>query len=107
MFTLHSTHSHILVLRRFLEECLNQDLRNFFDNQCFWTALTHSDAPESCKKQYLQGQGLPSYTALEGVLTREQYFGEEESVREKMRMGLPGDDMQGGREWSMGMENVF
>ncbi|XP_072035776.1 FAD-dependent oxidoreductase domain-containing protein 2-like [Amphiura filiformis] len=76
--------SHVLVLRRFLESCIEQDLRNFFDNQCFWMALTHSSPPESCKTFFLKGQRLPPYFELQGSLTREQYFGEEETIKREM-----------------------
>ncbi|XP_073429113.1 FAD-dependent oxidoreductase domain-containing protein 2 isoform X5 [Dendrobates tinctorius] len=50
--------SHMLPLRRFLENCLQRDLRTFYADSCFVFSLTHQTLPIFCKQKYLQGQGL-------------------------------------------------
>ncbi|XP_005100558.2 FAD-dependent oxidoreductase domain-containing protein 2 [Aplysia californica] len=51
-------HSHILPLRRFLENIVQQDLRAFFSESCFQLAMTHAEIPEACGSQYMAGHGL-------------------------------------------------
>ncbi|XP_069593262.1 FAD-dependent oxidoreductase domain-containing protein 2 isoform X4 [Ranitomeya imitator] len=50
--------SHMLPLRRFLENCLQKDLRTFYADSCFVFSLTHQKLPIFCQQVYLQGQGL-------------------------------------------------
>uniref|UniRef100_A0A8C5QSG7 FAD dependent oxidoreductase domain containing 2 n=1 Tax=Leptobrachium leishanense TaxID=445787 RepID=A0A8C5QSG7_9ANUR len=50
--------SHILPLRRFLENCLQSDLRAFFAESCLYLALTHQKLPVFCHEGYLQNRGL-------------------------------------------------
>ncbi|KAM4650535.1 FAD-dependent oxidoreductase domain-containing protein 2 [Discoglossus pictus] len=50
--------SHILPLRRFLENCLKTDLRAFYAESCFLFSLTHRKLPIFCQQGYLQNQGL-------------------------------------------------
>ncbi|XP_056379659.1 FAD-dependent oxidoreductase domain-containing protein 2 [Hyla sarda] len=50
--------SHILPLRRFLENCLQKDLRTFYADSCFIFSLTHQKLPIFCQQGYLQNQGL-------------------------------------------------
>ncbi|XP_069087281.1 FAD-dependent oxidoreductase domain-containing protein 2 [Pleurodeles waltl] len=50
--------SHILPLRRFLENCLDTDLRSFFAESCFLFALTRRKQPPFCQLGYLKMQGL-------------------------------------------------
>ncbi|XP_075689623.1 FAD-dependent oxidoreductase domain-containing protein 2 isoform X2 [Rhinoderma darwinii] len=50
--------SHILPLRRFLENCLHKDLRTFYADSCFSFSLTHQKLPIFCQQVYLQNQGL-------------------------------------------------
>ncbi|KAL2309268.1 hypothetical protein Nmel_005458 [Mimus melanotis] len=50
--------AHILPLRRFLENCLSTDLRNFFAESCFLFAFTHQKLPPSCQQGYMRMQGL-------------------------------------------------
>ncbi|XP_063283675.1 FAD-dependent oxidoreductase domain-containing protein 2 [Pelobates fuscus] len=50
--------SHILPLRRFLENCLQMDLRTFFAESCFLFTLTHQKLPIYCQQGYLQNRGL-------------------------------------------------
>ncbi|KAH9512869.1 FAD-dependent oxidoreductase domain-containing protein 2, partial [Bulinus truncatus] len=40
------SHSHILPLRRFLENVLDTDLRVFYSESCFRLAMTHDNVPE-------------------------------------------------------------
>lgn len=49
--------SHILPLRRFFEDILGQDLRNYFADSCFMAALTHTNLPPKCA-DYMNGQGF-------------------------------------------------
>ncbi|KAM6215927.1 FAD-dependent oxidoreductase domain-containing protein 2 [Rhynchocyon petersi] len=49
---------HILPLRRFLENCLDTDLRNFYAESCFRFALTRQKLPPFCQQGYLRMQGL-------------------------------------------------
>ncbi|XP_063796385.1 FAD-dependent oxidoreductase domain-containing protein 2 [Pseudophryne corroboree] len=51
-------YSHILPLRRFLENCLHTDLRAFYADSCFVFSLTHHKLPIFCQQSYLQNQGL-------------------------------------------------
>ncbi|NXL61559.1 FXRD2 protein, partial [Chordeiles acutipennis] len=50
--------AHILPLRRFLENCLSTDLRNFFAESCFLFAFTHQKLPPFCRQGYMRMQGL-------------------------------------------------
>ncbi|XP_031455952.1 FAD-dependent oxidoreductase domain-containing protein 2 [Phasianus colchicus] len=50
--------AHILPLRRFLENCLSTDLRNFFAESCFLFALTRQKLPPFCQQGYARLQGL-------------------------------------------------
>ncbi|XP_075038819.1 FAD-dependent oxidoreductase domain-containing protein 2 isoform X1 [Mixophyes fleayi] len=50
--------SHMLPLRRFLENCLQIDLRAFYADSCFVFSLTHQKLPIFCQQGYLQNQGL-------------------------------------------------
>ncbi|XP_030062661.1 FAD-dependent oxidoreductase domain-containing protein 2 [Microcaecilia unicolor] len=50
--------AHILPLRRFLENCLDTDLRAFFAESCFLFALTNRKSPPFCQQGYLRMQGL-------------------------------------------------
>ncbi|XP_074682642.1 FAD-dependent oxidoreductase domain-containing protein 2 [Strix aluco] len=50
--------AHILPLRRFLENCLSTDLRNFFAESCFLFAFTHQKLPPFCRQGYMRLQGL-------------------------------------------------
>ncbi|XP_032392442.1 FAD-dependent oxidoreductase domain-containing protein 2 [Etheostoma spectabile] len=50
--------SHIQPLRRFLEHCVQTDLRAFYAESCFRSALTHRKPPLFCQQGYLQQQGV-------------------------------------------------
>ncbi|KAM7114271.1 FAD-dependent oxidoreductase domain-containing protein 2 isoform 2-T2 [Molossus nigricans] len=50
--------NHILPLRRFLENCLDTDLRSFYAESCFLFALTRQKLPPFCQQGYLRMQGL-------------------------------------------------
>jgi thioredoxin reductase len=49
--------SHLLPLRRFLEDVFQTDMREYFSSTCFTAALTHSSVPKRCE-DYLQGMGF-------------------------------------------------
>ncbi|KAM6162114.1 FAD-dependent oxidoreductase domain-containing protein 2 isoform 2-T2 [Erethizon dorsatum] len=55
---------HILPLRRFLENCLDTDLRSFYAESCFLFTLTRQKLPPFCQQGYLQMQGLVSTKSL-------------------------------------------
>ncbi|XP_057673130.1 FAD-dependent oxidoreductase domain-containing protein 2 [Corythoichthys intestinalis] len=50
--------SHIQPLRRFLEHCINTDLRAFYAESCFRFSLTHRMPPLFCRQGYLKQQGI-------------------------------------------------
>ncbi|XP_038612599.1 FAD-dependent oxidoreductase domain-containing protein 2 isoform X3 [Tachyglossus aculeatus] len=50
--------AHVLPLRRFLENCLDTDLRSFYAESCFLFALTRRKLPPFCQRGYLRMQGL-------------------------------------------------
>ncbi|XP_040215628.1 FAD-dependent oxidoreductase domain-containing protein 2 isoform X1 [Rana temporaria] len=50
--------AHLLPLRRFLENCLQTDLRAFYADSCFALSLLHGKIPVFCQLGYLQNQGL-------------------------------------------------
>ncbi|XP_058287572.1 FAD-dependent oxidoreductase domain-containing protein 2 isoform X3 [Hylobates moloch] len=56
---------HILPLRRFLENCLDTDLRSFYAESCFLFALTRQKLPPFCQQGYLRMQGLVSTESLQ------------------------------------------
>uniref|UniRef100_A0A665UN42 FAD-dependent oxidoreductase domain containing 2 n=1 Tax=Echeneis naucrates TaxID=173247 RepID=A0A665UN42_ECHNA len=50
--------SHIQPLRRFLEHCVQTDLRSFYAESCFRLSLTHRKPPLFCQDGYLKQQGV-------------------------------------------------
>ncbi|OWF55933.1 FAD-dependent oxidoreductase domain-containing protein 2-like [Mizuhopecten yessoensis] len=56
--------SHILPLRRYIENVLSSDMRNFFSEDCLEMALTQKTVPIFCE-DYLGGEGIPGYRALQ------------------------------------------
>lgn len=56
--TWNAPSAHILPLRRFLENVLDTDMRNFLADDCMEIALTHTTLPFQCQHFYLTGQGL-------------------------------------------------
>lgn len=56
--------SHVLPLRRYLDQILDTDTRHFFTETCFKMAMTHASVPLTCQKHYLEGQGLTGTSAL-------------------------------------------
>ncbi|GAB6031122.1 FAD-dependent oxidoreductase domain-containing protein 2 [Chamberlinius hualienensis] len=50
--------SHILPLRRFLEYCIDKDLRHFFAETCLQYALTHVKPPPTCQDHFVSLQGV-------------------------------------------------
>ncbi|XP_057597914.1 FAD-dependent oxidoreductase domain-containing protein 2 isoform X3 [Hippopotamus amphibius kiboko] len=55
---------HILPLRRFLENCLDTDLRSFYAESCFLFTLTRQKLPPFCQQGYLRTQGLMATESL-------------------------------------------
>ncbi|KAM4634461.1 FAD-dependent oxidoreductase domain-containing protein 2 [Polymixia lowei] len=56
--------SHSQPLRRFLEHCLQADLRAFYAESCFRLSLTHRTPPLFCRQGYLKKQGVVSDSQL-------------------------------------------
>ena len=50
--------SHILPLRRFLENVFSNDMRERFAESCLEIALTHKTSPYHCNEFYMKGEGL-------------------------------------------------
>ncbi|KAM7386356.1 hypothetical protein PAMA_009128 [Pampus argenteus] len=50
--------SHIQPLRRFLEHCVQTDLRAFYAESCFRSSLTRRKPPLFCRQGYLKQQGV-------------------------------------------------
>uniref|UniRef100_A0A7N8WNL2 FAD-dependent oxidoreductase domain containing 2 n=1 Tax=Mastacembelus armatus TaxID=205130 RepID=A0A7N8WNL2_9TELE len=50
--------SHIQPLRRFLEHCVQTDLRAFYAESCFRSSLTRRKPPLFCQQGYLKQQGI-------------------------------------------------
>lgn len=50
--------SHSQPLRRFLEHCLQTDLRPFYAESCFLMSLTSHNPPVFCRQGYLRKQGI-------------------------------------------------
>ncbi|CAH1794439.1 unnamed protein product [Owenia fusiformis] len=60
--------SHILPLRRFLENVIGDDLRNYFAEDCLKMALTSQTVPLNCENYFLKGLGIPQNNDFETVL---------------------------------------
>lgn len=56
--------SHIQPLRRFLEHCVQTDLRTFYAESCFRSSLTHRKPPLFCQQGYLKQQGVVHHGQL-------------------------------------------
>ncbi|XP_056143965.1 FAD-dependent oxidoreductase domain-containing protein 2 [Lampris incognitus] len=70
--------SHTQPLRRFLEHCLQTDLRAFYAESCFRLSLTHRKPPLFCRHGYLKRQGVIGSSQLRqhardaGIMSTEQ-----------------------------------
>jgi len=53
-------YTHIMPLRWFLENVLEDDLRNFYAESCFEYAMTGMEAPLQCREEYLNGGSILS-----------------------------------------------
>lgn len=61
--------AHILPLRRFVENVVNQDMRIFYADDCMVLALTNQNVPYRCKG-YLEGAGLGGREFLSQMASR-------------------------------------
>lgn len=50
--------SHILPLRRFLEDVTGENLRHFFSDDCMKRRLLFQSAPFYCEEDFMEGHGL-------------------------------------------------
>ncbi|XDC53874.1 hypothetical protein R6Z07M_005056 [Ovis aries] len=95
---------HILPLRRFLENCLDTDLRSFYAESCFLFALTHQKLPPFCQQGYLRTQGLVGTESLRqhgvesGLLWDSATMGQHQGASNQQ----PGDHGPGGRSLAPG-----
>ncbi|XP_038406614.1 FAD-dependent oxidoreductase domain-containing protein 2 [Canis lupus familiaris] len=101
---------HILPLRRFLENCLDTDLRSFYAESCFLFALTHQKLPPFCQQGYLRMQGLMGTESLRrhgiesGLLRdyatvgRPREDGGQRPVGSSPAPGLPVQPLDGNKE---------
>jgi hypothetical protein len=55
--------THVLPLRRFLESCVDTDLRSFNIETCFVAELTTRRGPIGCESYRTSGWGVPKYVA--------------------------------------------
>lgn len=60
--------SHLLPLRRFIENVVGSDLRSFFASSCFKIMMTHKTAPVNCHNHYTDGPMLPVSKVLQEIL---------------------------------------
>lgn len=60
--------SHILPLRRFIENVVQSDLRSFFASTCFKIMMTQKTAPINCRGHYTEGPMLPIPRHLQETL---------------------------------------
>lgn len=95
---------HILPLRRFLENCLDTDLRSFYAESCFLFALTHQRLPPFCQQGYLRTQGLVGTESLRqhgvesGLLWDSATMGQHQGASDQR----PGDHGPGGHPLAPG-----
>ncbi|XP_029446273.1 FAD-dependent oxidoreductase domain-containing protein 2 [Rhinatrema bivittatum] len=93
--------AHILPLRRFLENCLDTDLRAFFAESCFLFALTNRKSPPFCQQGYLRMQGLVGNQQLRhhavdaGLLEDYATLEPAEEQADRGSHDLPGGHMAG------------
>ncbi|XP_029014406.1 FAD-dependent oxidoreductase domain-containing protein 2 [Betta splendens] len=77
--------SHVQPLRRFLEHCVQTDLRSFYADSCFRLSLTHRKPPLFCRQRYLQQQGVarrhrqPQHAHAAGLIAAERQAGPAQS----------------------------
>lgn len=64
--------SHILPLRRFIENVVQSDLRSFFASTCFKIMMTQKTAPINCQGHYTEGPMLPIPKHLQEILPQSQ-----------------------------------
>ncbi|XP_022795419.1 FAD-dependent oxidoreductase domain-containing protein 2-like [Stylophora pistillata] len=64
--------SHMLPLRRFIENVVQSDLRSFFASTCFKIMMTQKTAPINCQGHYTEGPMLPTPKHLRDTLLQSQ-----------------------------------
>ena len=72
--------SHILPLRRYLENVLDYDMRNFYSEECTYIAMTAKTVPHRCES-FLAGEGL---TGGEYVAHIDNWMQNREELRPSM-----------------------
>lgn len=60
--------THVLSLRRFFENILQRDLRQFYVEQCMAASLLSTTLPESCKLYDMRGHGMSPTADQKGIL---------------------------------------
>lgn len=59
--------SHVLPLRRFLEDVTGEDLRHFFSEDCMKSRLLFQSVPFNCEEDFMEGHGLVGTEELIGL----------------------------------------
>ena len=57
-YTVWDSPIDVLHLRRFIENILNEDMRDRFTESCLEHALTSIRLPYHCRETYMKGEGL-------------------------------------------------
>ncbi|XP_074082936.1 FAD-dependent oxidoreductase domain-containing protein 2 [Macrotis lagotis] len=83
--------SHILPLRRFLENCLNSDLRSFYAESCFFFALTRQKLPPFCQHGYMNMRGLVGNERLRKHGIESGLMEDYTAIKEQPVAQKPGD----------------
>nr|XP_040046461.1 FAD-dependent oxidoreductase domain-containing protein 2 [Gasterosteus aculeatus aculeatus]XP_040046462.1 FAD-dependent oxidoreductase domain-containing protein 2 [Gasterosteus aculeatus aculeatus] len=100
--------SHIQPLRRFLEHCVQTDLRAFYAESCFRLSLAHRKPPLFCQQGYLKRQGVARDSRL---WQRDQDGGPMPTVRDEGTSGadpaFPAHLAQAGASISAGLKLDF
>ncbi|XP_035511192.1 FAD-dependent oxidoreductase domain-containing protein 2 [Morone saxatilis] len=100
--------SHIQPLRRFLEHCVQTDLRAFYAESCFRSSLTHRKPPLFCQQGYLKQKGVAHSSQLwQHVHDAVQMPTEQEAGTSGADPAFPNYLAQAGASMSSGLKLDF
>uniref|UniRef100_A0A8C4IR58 FAD-dependent oxidoreductase domain containing 2 n=1 Tax=Dicentrarchus labrax TaxID=13489 RepID=A0A8C4IR58_DICLA len=100
--------SHIQPLRRFLEHCVQTDLRAFYAESCFRSSLTHRKPPLFCQQGYLKQKGVAHSSQLwQHVHDAVQMPTEQEAGTSGADHAFPNYLAQAGASMSSGLKLDF
>ncbi|KAG8436422.1 hypothetical protein GDO86_007501 [Hymenochirus boettgeri] len=92
-----SPNSHVLPLRRFLENCLLTDLRAFYAESCFLFTLTQRKVPIFCQQGYLKNHGLVGTKQLRQHAKDAGLLGDYNRIYQQT-LGEMSGDRRGGKD---------